>query len=59
MTSTKSEFVLTGRLDAFEWKVPVTATAPLLFDPLDAPAAPSMIEGSPSGNALEDRQPAN
>jgi HemY protein len=50
---------VTGRLDAFEWKVPVTATAPLLFDPLDAPAAPSMIEGSPSGNALEDRQPAN
>lgn len=42
---------VTGRLDAFEWKIPVTATAPLLIDNDGAAPESVLIETERSGTS--------
>lgn len=40
---------VTGRLDAFEWKIPVTATTPLLIENDGPPPATSLIDAARPG----------
>src|SRR5690606_20407661 len=42
---------VTGKLDAFEWKVPTSAVATRLADPMSTPRLPARTETSPAAEA--------
>ncbi|WP_196260223.1 heme biosynthesis protein HemY [Pelagibacterium limicola] len=50
---------VTGRLDAFEWKIPVTAASPILIEADDSARPPDMLELPQEKEKRPYHQPAN